>query len=154
VIIPTSVSDEEAKKSTRRASKTLKPYLVPWRNPSRVKEDKHPRRSSRRVRSGAERAAHGFWRDARDHRRRRYLGPAAIRARRRGCCIAALELGINFFDTADSYGPHASSPSSLKRYIPTPKAWSSAPRAGRAPRKAPLDPDGRPSICAGRWTVA
>jgi len=35
-------------------------------------------------------------------------GPRAIRERRSCCCVGRSKLGINFFDTADSYGPHAS----------------------------------------------
>ena len=43
-------------------------------------------------------------RDA-DHRTG-HLGPAATTGTRRsGCCGARRELGINFIDTADSYGP-------------------------------------------------
>jgi hypothetical protein len=51
--------------------------------------------------------------------------PEAIRVLRR-----AIELGVDFIDTADSYGPEVSEKSSPRRCIPTLKGWSSPPRAG------------------------
>ena len=43
------------------------------------------------------------------HHRRRDLGPARrTPTRRRPCCAARVELGVNLIDTADSYGPEVS----------------------------------------------
>src|SRR6266568_7865898 len=41
----------------------------------------------------------------------------------------ALELGVNFIDTADAYGRKRTSSSLPKRYIPIRKDWSSRPKA-------------------------
>ena len=43
----------------------------------------------------------------------------------------ALELGVNFIDTADAYGRKRTSSSLPKRYIPIRKDWSSRPKVVR-----------------------
>src|SRR3979409_1406094 len=57
----------------------------------------------------------------------------------------ALELGINFFDTADSDGPHASASSIAEALYPYPEGLVIGPKGGIVrPSRRRWDPDGRP----------
>lgn len=57
----------------------------------------------------------------------------------------ALELGINFFDTADSYGPHVDEELIAEALHPYPKGFVIATKGGLLrPRPSAWDPDGRP----------
>jgi len=57
----------------------------------------------------------------------------------------ALELGINFFDTADSYGPHASESFIAETLHPYPKGLVIGTKGGVVrPGRRRWDPDGRP----------
>ena len=66
--------------------------------------------------------------------------PYALRVLRR-----AYELGANFFDTADSYGPHASEELIAEALHPYPKDLVIATKGGLLrPRPSAWDEDGRP----------
>jgi len=57
----------------------------------------------------------------------------------------ALELGINFFDTADSYGPHASESFIAETLYPYPEGLVIGTKGGIVrPSRRRWDPDGRP----------
>ena len=57
----------------------------------------------------------------------------------------ALELGINFFDTADSYGPHASESFIAETLYPYPEGFVIGTKGGiLRPSRHRWDPDGRP----------
>jgi aryl-alcohol dehydrogenase-like predicted oxidoreductase len=57
----------------------------------------------------------------------------------------ALELGINFFDTADSYGPHASESFIAETLYPYPEGLVIGTKGGLVrPSRHRWDPDGRP----------
>src|SRR5258707_2853264 len=57
----------------------------------------------------------------------------------------ALELGINFFDTADSYGPHASESFIAETLHPYPEGLVIGTKGGVVrPGTRRWDPDGRP----------
>ena len=57
----------------------------------------------------------------------------------------ALELGINFFDTADSYGPHASESFIAETLYPYPEGLVIGTKGGVVrPSRRRWDPDGRP----------
>ena len=57
----------------------------------------------------------------------------------------ALELGINFFDTADSYGPHASESFIAETLHPYPEGLVIGTKGGIVrPSRRRWDPDGRP----------
>jgi len=57
----------------------------------------------------------------------------------------ALELGINFFDTADSYGPHASESFIAETLYPYPEGLVIGTKGGLVrPSRRRWDPDGRP----------
>ncbi len=57
----------------------------------------------------------------------------------------ALELGINFFDTADSYGPHASESFIAETLYPYPEGLVIGTKGGiLRPSRRRWDPDGRP----------
>jgi len=57
----------------------------------------------------------------------------------------ALELGINFFDTADSYGPHASESFIAETLYPYPEGFVIGTKGGiLRPSRRRWDPDGRP----------
>ncbi len=57
----------------------------------------------------------------------------------------ALELGINFFDTADSYGPHASESFIAETLYPYPEGLVIGTKGGVVrPGRRRWDPDGRP----------
>jgi pyridoxine 4-dehydrogenase len=64
-------------------------------------------------------------------------GPPKDRAHALRVLRRAYELGCNFFDTADSYGPYIDEELIAEALHPYPKTWSSRPRAAlraRAPR--------------------
>jgi aryl-alcohol dehydrogenase-like predicted oxidoreductase len=66
--------------------------------------------------------------------------PAAHKVFRR-----AIELGVNFFDTADSYGPHVDEELIAEALHPYPKDLVIATKGGLLrPRPSAWDPDGRP----------
>jgi aryl-alcohol dehydrogenase-like predicted oxidoreductase len=57
----------------------------------------------------------------------------------------ALEVGINFFDTADSYGPHASESFIAETLYPYPEGLVIGTKGGLVrPSRRRWDPDGRP----------
>jgi pyridoxine 4-dehydrogenase len=57
----------------------------------------------------------------------------------------ALDLGINFFDTADSYGPHASESFIAETLYPYPEGLVIGTKGGVVrPSRRSWDPDGRP----------
>ena len=57
----------------------------------------------------------------------------------------AIELGVNFFDTADSYGPHVDEELIAEALHPYPKDLVIATKGGLLrPRPSAWDPDGRP----------
>ena len=57
----------------------------------------------------------------------------------------AIELGVNFFDTADSYGPHVDEELIAEALHPYPKDLVIATKGGLLrPRPGAWDPDGRP----------
>jgi len=57
----------------------------------------------------------------------------------------ALELGVNFFDTAESYGPHTSETLIAEALHPYPKGFVIGTKCGIArPRASRWDADGRP----------
>ena len=57
----------------------------------------------------------------------------------------AIELGVNFFDTADSYGPHVDEELIAEALFPYPKDLVIATKGGLLrPRPGAWDPDGRP----------
>src|SRR5574339_86357 len=57
----------------------------------------------------------------------------------------AVELGVNFFDTADSYGPHVDEELIAEALHPYPKGVVIGTKGGLLrPRPAAWDPDGRP----------
>ena len=58
----------------------------------------------------------------------------------------AIELGVNFFDTADSYGPHVDEELIAEALHPYPKGLVIATKGGLLrPRPSAWDPDGRPA---------
>jgi aryl-alcohol dehydrogenase-like predicted oxidoreductase len=72
-------------------------------------------------------------------------GPPRDRAAARKILHRALELGINFFDTADSYGPEASEAFIAETLHPYPKDLVIGTKGGLVrPSKRHWDPDGRP----------
>ena len=75
----------------------------------------------------------GVWGPPRDH-------AAALRVFRR-----AIELGVNFFDTADSYGPHVDEQLIAEALHPYPEGLVIATKGGLVrPNRNAWDPDGRP----------
>ena len=57
----------------------------------------------------------------------------------------AIEVGVNFFDTADSYGPHVDEELIAEALYPYPKGLVIATKGGLLrPRPSAWDPDGRP----------
>ena len=64
----------------------------------------------------------GIWGEPRDR-------AEAVRVLRR-----AVELGVDFIDTADSYGPPSAKRSSPRRCTPIPTDWSSPPRGASCAR--------------------
>ena len=72
-------------------------------------------------------------------------GPPADPRTARLLLHRALELGINFFDTADSYGPHASESFIAETLYPYPEGLVIGTKGGLVrPGKRHWDPDGRP----------
>ena len=70
----------------------------------------------------------GVWGPPRDH-------DEAIRVLRR-----AVELGVTFIDTADSYGPYVAEELIAEALHPYPRAWSSRPRPGSPARPGTVGP--------------
>ena len=72
-------------------------------------------------------------------------GPPKDRANAQRVFLRAIELGVNFFDTADSYGPHVDEELIAEALHPYPKGLVIATKGGLLrPRPAAWDPDGRP----------
>lgn len=72
-------------------------------------------------------------------------GPPRDRAAARKLLQRALELGINFIDTADSYGPHASELCIAEALHPYPRGLVIGTKGGLVrPSASRWDPDGRP----------
>jgi pyridoxine 4-dehydrogenase len=72
-------------------------------------------------------------------------GPPRDRANAHRVLRRALELGMNFFDTADSYGPHVDEELIAEALHPYPKDLVIATKGGLLrPRASAWDPDGRP----------
>ena len=72
-------------------------------------------------------------------------GPPKDRASAHRVFRRAIELGVNFFDTADSYGPHVDEELIAEALYPYPKGLVIATKGGLLrPRPSAWDPDGRP----------
>ena len=72
-------------------------------------------------------------------------GPPKDRANAHRVLRRAIELGMNFFDTADSYGPHVDEELIAEALHPYPKDLVIATKGGLLrPRPGAWDPDGRP----------
>lgn len=72
-------------------------------------------------------------------------GPPKDRANALRVLRRAFELGMNFFDTADSYGPHVDEELIAEALHPYPKGLVIATKGGLLrPRPGAWDPDGRP----------
>ena len=72
-------------------------------------------------------------------------GPPKDRPAMRQLLVRAFELGHNFFDTADSYGPHVSEEIIAEALYPYPKGLVIATKGGLVRPTAPRwDEDGRP----------
>jgi aryl-alcohol dehydrogenase-like predicted oxidoreductase len=72
-------------------------------------------------------------------------GPPKDRAHAHRVLRRALELGVNFFDTADSYGPHVDEELIAEALHPYPKGLVIATKGGLVrPRASRWDEDGRP----------
>jgi len=72
-------------------------------------------------------------------------GPPKDRAAAHAVLRKAVALGINFFDTADSYGPHVDEELIAEALHPYPKDLVIATKGGLLrPRASAWDPDGRP----------
>src|SRR3954464_7206958 len=72
-------------------------------------------------------------------------GPAKDPAAAHRVFRRAVELGINFFDTADSYGPHTDEELIAEALHPYPPGFVIATKGGLLrPRPGAWDPDGRP----------
>ncbi|HLX81026.1 MAG TPA: aldo/keto reductase [Burkholderiales bacterium] len=72
-------------------------------------------------------------------------GPPKDRANAHRVLRRAIELGVNFFDTADSYGPHVDEELIAEALYPYPKDLVIATKGGLLrPRPGAWDPDGRP----------
>ena len=72
-------------------------------------------------------------------------GPPCDRAAAKKLLLRALELGINFIDTADSYGPHASELCIAEALHPYPEGLVIGTKGGLVrPGPSRWDPDGRP----------
>jgi pyridoxine 4-dehydrogenase len=76
-------------------------------------------------------------------------GPPKDRANAHRVLRRAFELGMNFFDTADSYGPHVDEELIAEALHPYPKGLVIATKGGLLrPRPGAWDPDGRPEHLA------
>ena len=72
-------------------------------------------------------------------------GPPKDRAGAHRVLRRAIELGVNFFDTADSYGPHVDEELIAEALHPYPEGLIIATKGGLLrPRAAAWDPEGRP----------
>jgi pyridoxine 4-dehydrogenase len=72
-------------------------------------------------------------------------GPPRDRANALRVLRRAIELGLNFYDTADSYGPHVDEELIAEALHPYPKDLVIATKGGLLrPRPGAWDPDGRP----------
>src|SRR5262249_52500453 len=72
-------------------------------------------------------------------------GPPRDRGNAHKVLRRAVELGVNFFDTADSYGPHVDEELIAEALHPYPKGFVIATKGGLLrPRPGAWDPDGRP----------
>ncbi len=72
-------------------------------------------------------------------------GPPKDRSSAHRVFRRAIELGVNFFDTADSYGPHVNEELIAEALHPYPKDLVIATKGGLLrPRASAWDPDGRP----------
>lgn len=72
-------------------------------------------------------------------------GPPKDRPNAHSVLRRAIELGVNFFDTADSYGPHVDEELIAEALYPYPKGLVIATKGGLLrPRPSAWDPDGRP----------
>jgi pyridoxine 4-dehydrogenase len=72
-------------------------------------------------------------------------GPPKDRANAHQVLRRAIELGVNFIDTADSYGPHVDEELIAEALHPYPKGLVIATKGGLLrPRPGAWDPDGRP----------
>jgi len=72
-------------------------------------------------------------------------GPPSDRGNALAVLRKAFELGLNFFDTADSYGPHVDEELIAEALHPYPKGLVIATKGGLLrPRPGAWDPDGRP----------
>jgi pyridoxine 4-dehydrogenase len=72
-------------------------------------------------------------------------GPPKNRAVAHAVLRKAYDLGLNFFDTADSYGPHVDEELIAEALHPYPKDLVIATKGGLLrPRPSAWDPDGRP----------
>src|SRR3990172_1490391 len=73
-------------------------------------------------------------------------GPPKDRGAAHRVLRRAIELGVDFFDTADSYGPHVDEELIAEALHPYPKGLVIATKGGLLrPRPAAWDPDGRPA---------
>jgi aryl-alcohol dehydrogenase-like predicted oxidoreductase len=73
-------------------------------------------------------------------------GPPKDRASAHRVFRRAIELGVNFFDTADSYGPHVDEELIAEALHPYPQGLVIATKGGLLrPRPSAWDPDGRPA---------
>jgi len=73
-------------------------------------------------------------------------GPPKDRAAAHKVLRRAFELGCNFFDTADSYGPHVDEEMIAEALHPYPAGFVIATKGGLLrPRPSAWDPDGRPA---------
>ncbi len=72
-------------------------------------------------------------------------GPPRLRENSHQVLRRAIELGVNFFDTADSYGPHVNEDLIAEALYPYPKDLVIATKGGLLrPRPGGWVPDGRP----------
>ena len=72
-------------------------------------------------------------------------GPPKDRGAAHAVLRKAIDLGVNFFDTADSYGPHVDEELIAEALHPYPKDLVIATKGGLLrPRPSAWDPDGRP----------
>ena len=72
-------------------------------------------------------------------------GPPRDRANSHRVLRRAIELGVNFFDTADSYGPNVGEELIAETLYPYPEGLVIATKGGLLrPRPSAWDPDGRP----------
>ena len=72
------------------------------------------------------------------------LGPPADKAAALATLRRAVELGVNFIDTADSYGPNVSEELIAEALYPYPETWSSPPRADGSAAARPVDAQRQP----------